>query len=313
MSKRRAVKTPSVDDIFFSDDRWIRLMSNRIYYRQFMEHILKSAKFELPLCYQGNFFYVDPELDFSPLIDEETHDIIGGKRGLKAKPPQTLYRTLEEYFAAHPTPKNCCSIYFVGDVHETGADDPGDFGVHWNCVLFINFDDTRKDVYWFDPASGEAMRGGYNFASWKKHAITNTLLRGVPIQQSSAGDILPLYPPQHICNPSYACVDSFCQTWVMMFAAAFVENKVGQFTRLPFKKYSSYILKTWLLCMMKQMPEWATELKTKELKSFTFCRMPPVKEMITLEDVSVVKVEPLEVQKGETCLDAIFRMFPPSV
>lgn len=303
MKKRAA--TPSAENIFYSDDRWIRLMNNRIYYRQFMNEILKNAKLGLPICYQGNFFYADDGLDFSPLIDEETHDVVGGMKGLRASPPQVLYPTMTAYFAAHPTPPECCSLYFVGDVHAISDDE---YGVHWNCFVYINFDGMKKTIYWFDPAVGKSLQGGYNFDRRKRAIIIDELLKD-QLTQTTLIDLAPDFPPQYICNPDYTCVDSFCQTWVMIFAAAFIEGKVDWFFALPFRKYSNLILKTWLFCMVKEMPEWAKEFKTKELKNFGYCRLPPQREEITLENVIVTKVTALKKGEGETCLDAVIRTF----
>lgn len=302
--KRRA-STPSAENIFYSDDRWIRLMNNHIYYRQFMDEILKNSKIGLPVCYQGNFLYADDGLDFSPLIDEETHDIVGGMQGLRASPPQVLYPTMAAYFAAHPTPPECCSIYFVGDVHAIAG---GEYGVHWNFFAFVNFDNAKKFIYWFDPAVGQNTKGGYNFNSKKKHIVISELLKGQR-DVTTLTDLAPDFPPQYVCNSRYTCVDSFCQTWVMLFAAAFVEGKVNSFFALPFRKYSNLILKTWLFCTVKAMPDWVKEFKMKELKNFGFCRLPPQREKISLEDVVVTKVKALKKEQGETCLDAVIRTF----
>lgn len=311
---KRASPALSVDDVFTSDDRWIKLMANSRYFTDFMDVILANNKREWRVCYRGNFFYSTKE-DITPLIDEETHDIVTSFAS-KFKPVkgQQIFASPAEYFLEHPLVKDCANIYFVGDVH--GASTNGEFDVHWNCFICeVDEMGKGKRVIWYDPAlSEENVDDRYNFTKSKKTHILNTLYRLVG--KTELRDAIPDIQAQRVCNPNSPCVDSFCQTWVMMFVAAYVEGKVHSFLfDLDFDEYGNLILKSWLYCLVKNegMSEWMKELKTKELKGFEYCRLPPIlqKGMSRTEKRAprLVKVETLKRDKGQTCLDVILNEF----
>ena len=292
-------------------------MANRNYFKDFMDVILTNKSAEDRICYRGNFFYSIDE-DITPLIDEETHDIVSlaANRFTPVK-GQTIYPTVTEFFldARHRPEENCINIYFVGDVH--GTSEGGDFNVHWNCfICTLSSELGRSWVVWYDPAISKEniVSGTYDFSQTKKQSILNSLFRftgRIPVDT-----IAPVIRAQRVCNAAFACVDSFCQTWVMMFAAAFVEGKEMAFLRLDFATYANLILKTWLYCLVRNesMKEWMKELQSKELKMFEYCRLPPLvfksstKEG-AIQELRILKVETLKVEKGQTCMDAVLERF----
>ena len=136
-SKGKAKTSPKVkvDDVFRADDKFIRFMSNRNYVKDFMDAILSTSKMN-PVCYQGNFFYSDDE-NISPLIDEETHDIVSLRAKdfqAKAVKGQSIFNNPLEFFLAHRPINRCVNVYFVGDVHGESIEG-GDFEVHWNAFV----------------------------------------------------------------------------------------------------------------------------------------------------------------------------------
>lgn len=320
-SKRRAPKSktagkvPTPDEIFAADDRWLRLMSNRNYFRDFMNVVLKRSKLKQPVCYQGNFFY-SVEENITPLIDEETHDIVSliADRFTPVK-GQRIYSNPTSYFLEHRPIPGCHNIYFVGDVH--GNSEGGDFEVHWNCFIVYYRGPADGDIIWYDPAySRETLRSGtYNFDLAKESSIVNSIHRFTGVLRGIR--VTPEIQAQRVCNPEFECVDSFCQTWVMMFAASYVEERAYDFLRLPFDKYGNLILKTWLYCLMTKeegLTEWLTELKTKGLKAFGYCRLPPItfeglSEEQLLRAVRISKVETLPKDPDHTCMDAVIDRF----
>lgn len=317
--KAAAKKTISLDpdDIFYADDRWIKLMANRNYFRDFMNVIIPNSIYKA-VCYQGNFFYATKE-NVTPLIDEETHDIVSLQASrFTAVPGQSIYPSVTEFFLdkRHRPVENCVNIYFVGDVHG-GAMSGGVFNVHWNCfICVLSSKPGESHVVWYDPAlSKENVKAGeYDFSPAKKDSILDSLFRftgKLPVTS-----IAPEIRAQRVCSSDFICVDSFCQTWVMMFAAAFIEGKSKEFLNLAFDKYANLILKTWLYCLVKNegMVDWMRELKTKELKVFEYCRLPPIafkssSRQGAVKELRILKVETLTKAKGQTCMGAVINRF----
>jgi len=326
---RGAAKTPRTkalakaisldpDEIFHADDRWIRLMSNRIYFQDFMAVILRNSALEGPVCYQGNFFYSTAE-DITPLIDEETHDIVSlAASRFTPVAGQTIYPSVTEFFLdkRHRPIENCTNIYCVGDIH--GTPEGGDFNVHWNCfICVLSSKPGASRVVWYDPAiSKESVDAGvpYDFSQPKKQSILNSLFRftgRLPVDTKT-----PVVRAQRVCNAAFDCVDSFCQTWVMMYVSAFIEGRDKEFLNLPFDKYANLVLKTWLYCLVRNegMSEWMKELQSKDLKDFEYCRLPPTvfkssTKAGAVRELRILKVETLDKMKGQTCMDAVLKRF----
>lgn len=305
----KSTKTPSVDDVFRADDRWIRLMANRNYFREFMEAILPASEIEEPVCYQGNFFFADDE-DITPLIDAETHDLVVNKPSkFTSVKGQNIYASPLEYLLQHRPVNGCLNVYFVGDVH--GEANKGDFNVHWNCFM-VTAGNDKTWILWYDPAytASHVMRRTYNFDQTKKKDIVDSLYR-----ITGKVPVITISPPeqaQQICNPEFDCVDSFCQTWVLMFAAMYIEGNVKEFLNLSFKKYGNLILKTWLYCIIKARPslkEWVTEMKGAVLKNFSYCRLQPPQGAVDDSDVVITKVDTLTLAPGQSCSDAVLQRF----
>lgn len=298
---------PEIDDIFRSDFRWILLMNNRNYFKQFMDAIIKTNKLQLPICYHGNFFYANQNIDVTSLIDPETHDVVGGKSKVEIEGPQHHYHNISEYFKDYPPKSQCFNFYFIGDIHSEG--EGTEFPVHWNCMIYLTYS-TQRFIQWFDPALGVVLENQkYNFSQKKKNAIINYFqnLSQVPIDIS---DILCYYRPQRVCTPYYDCVDSFCNTWCLMFASAFVENLLEIFINLPYNQYGNMILKSWLYCFIggtKSLKDWVREMNTQELRHFNYCRLAEIEGKTIYTQTE--KVREIKRQKGKTCLESVFEVY----
>lgn len=227
-----------LEEVFSSDYRWISLLSNQLYFKEFINWLLKDST---DCVYGGSFLrWGEDEKHISLIKDKESHHIVGVCRPATRGSKQKFYPTFSDFMKAHPVVNPKKNIYFVGSVSEVEDEE---VYVHWNCFVV-----HQNTLIWFNPSGGKSA-----FEHKHRNEIKDYFKNLTMIQ------IEPWERPQQYIQAGTDYVDNFCHSWCLMFAAAFIENKLSYFCQLNFKYFQNVILKTWLIHLFKEMPEWYEE------------------------------------------------------
>lgn len=258
---------PKILNQFDCDVNWVVLMNNRLFVNELGKTMIAETKNPSDFNIGGIFIYGLLQDDMTSLKDEQTVDLVTTRNTKnyisKDKNKQSIYYNLQDYMKNNRPDNSKCNIYFVGDVSGSGEF----LSIHWNCFI-IDFRQGKKFI-WYDP-SDELFEGGfsYNFNPIKKMHIANTLK--MPIL-----DLKTMFRAQQFCA-SHPAQDVFCQTWVFMFASAYINNLFDWFAKINYIKWQNHPLKMWIRCITSRLPKgknsWFNELKKNYKQFFLYCR-----------------------------------------
>lgn len=345
-------KRQQIEDVSKADHLWLSYMNNQNYYREIMDYVIVKSG-NRRVRYVGNVIlasppgdrdFVEPRKIYKALRDQQTHSIVIPALQDEAKYPpnkyprqyvrksalQKIYPSMAAYITDNPPHPQMDNIYFVGDLYG-GKSFPI---IHWNCFIIkrVNRDDTVS-VLWFDPSmaaqtddydckittdTSELNMLGYSFNRDKFWSVLSGIERGFGIEPLEEF-IAPNEVPQQYCRSGTDFVDLFCQSWVMLFAAAFANNKLLEFCRLPFNKYGVEILKAWLLCVLNNIPKrpkdqnaWSNVIaQGGSLYNFKYCRLPadPLFPYETGQ-CTIKNIQDLsKLRANRTCFDNVTRFY----
>ena len=269
-------------DVFDSDVAYVTLMNNKELIHDIMSLVIKEAVEEKNrppnVCVFGGSFVWGRGMGFSgdtnlsSMVDPYTVDIISNlfKESKPAPDHKTqgIYRNFSDWIRRNnPKPKKI-TIYFAGEAHADEGLHPGKqkhLDIHWNCFIV---DLIQKKIFWYDPSESiNDVSSGYNFNNSTKEYICTYLNLAGGIE-SEAYDLLTFSRAQQTCNPAYPDADIFCQTWVIFFASAWVNNCFPAIVVFPFEKISNFPLKLWMKCVISRLEDWHETFKRKEFKLF---------------------------------------------
>ncbi len=287
-----------IGDVYDSDVSYVTLMNNKELVHDITNLIINEAVKEQnqpagKYVFGGNFIIGQslstmlPQ-DLSALVDEFTVDLIDG--GIPAKKgtykTQGIYSTLSIWFRDHAPAKDKCTIYFIGQPH-TDPDVRESLDVHWNCFIV---DQIENKIYWYDPSESVNRGVGYNFDEPLKKYTVNVLKMINP--RFKTYTVLTLERAQQICNPKNPAADIFCQSWVIFFASAWVNNCFENLIFFPFQKIQNFPLKLWLKCIISRNRPWKATFARPEFKLFqTSCRI------YNNDCIKLINIPPLIKQK----------------
>lgn len=250
------------NETFTSDIQWVSFMNNKLFVYDLMNEIIKDSG-RKDVVFGGSAILSDDSLQ--TLKEEETIDLVSSKmkssKNKKKGNYQDVYTSYALYLEDHPSEEKGVTIYFVGDA--SGEDQY--ISIHWNCYIV---DRVRDEIVWFDPADEDNKPKNpddYDFAISKKNTILTavTSLYPLPIFNYRTAN-----QPQQYCHPVSPAMDTFCQTWVIFFASAYLNDYLDSFYILPFNRISNEPLKLWIKCVISSMKDYAYHFKGKEYAKF---------------------------------------------
>lgn len=296
-------------DAFDCDINWQALMMNRKFLVAIIKTIFKEAGVPKDVRFSGAFVYGSIEkkgrTDLTDLQDEETVDLVSSK--LKGKHPrrggkQHIYNSFKEFIEHRKPMKHKRNIYFFGDASSAGEY----VSVHWTCFV-IDLVNKKPVLLWFDPLENNKINFKDKF-HLKKAWITDFLVNNDYV--SDARFIISEKSPQQIVC-AHPAQDVFCQTWVLMFMAVYIDKNpvvFSRFTEIDWSVWQNEPLKLWLNCLRKRMPKtWENTLFDDKYKGFfTICRKQ-VKG--SKYDVKLKSLKPLPINEKESCIENIINYF----
>lgn len=287
MSKKKANIT--LGNIADSDVAWVTLMNNKEFYATIGKYIAQERNAltgtEQLVTYGGACIIGFGTDNLEVLIDEYTIDlVIYGKRGkfyqqAEDDTKQGVYKTVRDWAKTTSTNANSRFIlYFLGDAHGSGKGD--DYPeIHWNCVIV---DTVDRVLIVYDPSDEELEIHGndliYNFNP-KKRAMalkelceTLGIFLNIPDDKRNRRKSTPMREQkirenqveykmqfvftqervQQICEFGHPSLDFFCQTWVLIFASAYVNDLFDMYKYIPFEKLQNLPLKMWVNCILSR-------------------------------------------------------------
>ncbi|MDD4931367.1 MAG: hypothetical protein PHG66_04470 [Candidatus Colwellbacteria bacterium] len=297
MSREKSPTEDEINDIKDCDFELMSFMNNKLVVADdIMAPLLKGNK---KYIHGGSFYLSGEHDDMDSLIDIESHDIVSPITVCKKrKKCQSIYKNLSLFFASNPPDKKKGSIYFVGDAHQSGEH----IEVHWNC--FVS-DIGSKTLWWYDSShdNDSSDDAGYNFSPVKKAEIHKTINEILGVKLSIVM-VAGKHRAQQVCNDDNDAVDFFCQSWVLMFAAAVIDNKVSEYLNLDFYTYQNMILKTWLHCVFNRNKDLQNELKNKTRgAAISTCRLD------VNDKIKLVKVGKIKDNKKDSCIAHVIKMY----
>jgi len=285
-----------ISDILDCDHELMSLMNNKLVIADdIMAPLLKGNK---KYVHGGSFYFAGEKDDMNSLIDFLSHDIVSPVTVCKKrKKCQSIYKTVLSFFESNHPDESKGSIYFVGDAQQSGKY----IEVHWNCFVV---DIGNKTIWWYDPSHDNESEKDYvyNFEPLKKDEIVKTINKILAIEFKTTM-IFGKHRAQQVCSGNDA-IDIFCQSWVLMFAAAVIDNVVWDFINLDFYTYQNMILKSWIQCIFNRSKDLRNELKNEiRVKAISTCRLD------IENSVRLVKVKNIKDNKKDSCIRQVIKLY----
>lgn len=255
---------------FDCDVNWVTLMNNRLFLREVADTIIGETK--SPVRLGGACIIGDRSDDLRLLIDEQTLDLVTPNLRQQINTnsdEQSLYTTLNNYITRHSPQRGMCNLYFVGDAHGQGEH----IDIHWNCCV-VDMRPGCEALVWYDPSSSLSGGGSYNFSNIKQYKLIQALRKHIPKSYVSI-ELQPAERAQQFCG-KHPAQDIFCQTWVIMFASAYINNVFDLYATIDFIMWQNEPLKMWARCIVSRMRKgrnsWQNEVNRNYKPFITYCR-----------------------------------------
>jgi hypothetical protein len=228
--------------------------------------------------------YVKPERDNLDMIyiSARTKYKPSAKRNPKN---QSKFQSIEQFGKLRLPTKNI-GVYFFGELHESKKENPKeDTFNHWN----VGFLDLKNNmITFFDPARSIEDEQAYDFYSHQQ--IADAFNVRYSFFEST-------YRPQYVCRSGKENVDSFCQSWCLMFLDVYCTsiknpNVLDMFlNKMRFDKHQTKIIKTWIICTVNKIyhttsdKDWNLVHLYPALSAFPFIKHVKGKT-ISIEDLN---------------------------
>lgn len=279
---------------FDIDVEFTKLMNSKEQYNPIMDFILRKHLDKFKYGGAFVFGYENSNLIDLIDKNGPSHDIVweGFRQNVKGnKLKQGLYKTIEDYFNVNKPDNKKETIYFVGDANGNGEyvdvhwncfivckgrilwydptyskeieEEDSEYGTK---ALLTNLDDYNSEEdedYVYSEESEDELEYNSdsdfeeeqekseidlnNFDSDKQKQIIDYFEKELILVE-------PEEPAQYYTEQGPLYTDIFCQSWVLLFASAYVEKEMENYlTNLDFFKYQTVILKQWLLNIFQQL------------------------------------------------------------
>ena len=290
-------KKVSSDTVADSDVSWVALMNNKEFYHSIAQFVIGETK---NVIYGGSVIIGFANDDLKTLIDEYTIDLVIYRKIRRYKwkflqdhTKQGVFKTLSDWMKHTNSDRDSRFVlYFFGDAHNT--DKKSEYTeVHWNCYIL---DTVEKKLVVYDPSDQEDKKSEdvyvYNFNPHKKQAIQQAICDHWNITLKSPVNARSRKPlktkkeqytlvqvytkerAQQVCEFGHPSIDFFCQTWVLLFASAYINGVFDYYKQIPFEIVQNFPLKMWANCVISRLEEWKETLSLPEYRLFqSYCRM----------------------------------------